>query len=51
MLPKNIQILDAAIKAKKKLLKVSHAHHNIFDTNKDTKLIFAEIDCFIQDHK
>ena len=27
-----------------KVLEVDHAHHNVFDQNEDSKIIFSEID-------
>tara|TARA_B110000116_G_scaffold263603_1_gene270301 strand:+ start:1046 stop:1801 length:756 start_codon:yes stop_codon:yes gene_type:complete len=47
----NIAIVKDNVLSKSiKILNVQHAHHNIFDTNKDTSIILSAIDNFITKH-
>ena len=48
---KNLSIVKHSIKSKdKKILIVNNAHHNLFDTNPDQKLIFHEVLKFLNSH-
>jgi len=47
----NLALLKQKIKSKhKKILIVNKAHHNLFDTNPDQKIIFEEILSFLNSH-
>ena len=49
---KNVDIVDSKISSQnKEILELNHAHHNIFDSNKDTAIINQKILTFIQTHK
>ena len=45
----NVDIIINNIQSKnKEIFEVNHAHHNLFDTNKDTNIIFEKINVFIK---
>jgi len=45
----NVNIIKTNISSQSiKILNIKHAHHNIFDTNKDSDLILSEIDKFLE---
>ena len=45
----NVEIIKTNINSNKiKTLDIKHAHHNIFDENKDSELILSEIDKFLE---
>ena len=47
----NVHIVKNNVSSKDiKVLEVDHAHHNVFDQNEDSKLIFSEIDELLKNH-
>ena len=47
----NVDIIINNIQSEtKEVFEVNHAHHNLFDTNKDTHIIFEKINMFIENN-